>query len=249
MTLQTPTDQGTVTGFFETRASAEDAVTMLVAAGIPRSQISLVPGNDPASKTRAEPTGFWDALKDFFLPGEDRYTYAEALHRGGFLVTVRTRTGEYAKAIEIMDELAIDLAEREADWRAEGWKGWEQQRDVIPIVEEELSVGKRDVSHGHVRVRSYVVEEPVEETVNLRQEHVTVTRRPVNRPATADDLAFRDHTVDVEERAEEAVIAKEARVKEELLVGKTVENRTKTVSDTVRKTKADVEDKRTDRNR
>ena len=56
--------------------------------------------------------------------------------------------------------------------------------EVIPLTEEQLKVGKRDVSHGRVRVRSYVVEEPVEEQVNLRQEHVHVERRPVDRPAT-----------------------------------------------------------------
>jgi Domain of unknown function (DUF2382) len=35
------------------------------------------------------------------------------------------------------------------------------EQEVIPITEEQLKVGKRDVSHGRVRVRSYVVEEPV----------------------------------------------------------------------------------------
>jgi hypothetical protein len=33
--------------------------------------------------------------------------------------------------------------------------------EVIPVAEEELHVGKRDVSHGRVRIRSYVVEGPV----------------------------------------------------------------------------------------
>ena len=34
---------------------------------------------------------------------------------------------------------------------------------VIPVVEERLRIGKRDVSHGRVRIRAYVVETPVEE--------------------------------------------------------------------------------------
>ena len=53
-----------------------------------------------------------------------------------------------------------------------------------------------------------------------------------------------ERTLDVEERAEEAVVSKEARVKEELVVRRNVEQRTETVSDTVRSTKVDVEDER-----
>ena len=35
--------------------------------------------------------------------------------------------------------------------------------EVIPVYEEQLRVGKRDVSHGRVRIRSYVIETPVNE--------------------------------------------------------------------------------------
>jgi len=53
--------------------------------------------------------------------------------------------------------------------------------DVVQVAEEELRVGKREVGGGRVRVRSYVTERPVEEQVELRQEHVTIERRPVDR--------------------------------------------------------------------
>jgi len=247
MALDTPTDYGTVTGFFDDRASAEQAVTRLEEAGIPSDRIKMVAGDDgnrTTSINKQSGMGFWEALKDFFLPGEDRYTYAEGLRRGGYLVSVRTMPGEYNKAAEILDENAVDIGEREATWRQEGWKGWQDQTDVIPVVEEEIQVGKRDVSHGLVRVRSYVVEEPVQENVNLTEEHVTIERRPGDRRATAADLAMmQNRTIDVEEHGEEVVVAKNARVKE-LVVGKTVENRTETVNDTVRKTRTEVEDER-----
>jgi hypothetical protein len=48
----------------------------------------------------------------------------------------------------------------------------------------------------------------------------------------------------VEERGEEAVVSKEARVREELVVTKDVGERTETVSDTVQHTEIDVEDER-----
>jgi stress response protein YsnF len=48
----------------------------------------------------------------------------------------------------------------------------------------------------------------------------------------------------VEERGEEAVVSKEARVVEEVVVRKEADQRTETISDTVRKTEVDVEDER-----
>ena len=117
--------------------------------------------------------------------------------------------------------------------------------EVIPIYEESLNVGKRDVSHGRVRLRSYVVETPVSEQVSLRQEQVQVERHPVDRLISATDAVFQDRVIEVEEHAEEAVIAKEARVKEEISLRKTVENREQTLTDTVRRTEVEVEDMRT----
>jgi uncharacterized protein (TIGR02271 family) len=118
-----------------------------------------------------------------------------------------------------------------------------QNEQAIPIVEEQLRVGKREVGRGGVRVRSYVVEQPVNEQVSLREEHVNIERRPVDQPlsAAAEGDLFRDQTIEMTETAEEAVVAKEARVTEELVVGKEVEQRTETISDTVRHTEVDVE--------
>jgi uncharacterized protein (TIGR02271 family) len=120
-----------------------------------------------------------------------------------------------------------------------------QGEEAIPIVEENLRVGKRQVEGGRVKIRSYVVETPVQEQVSLRQEHVQVERRPVDRPVTAaDEALFRDRSIEASERSEEAVVSKEARVKEELVVNKDARERTETVSDTVRHTEVEVEDDR-----
>ncbi len=54
--------------------------------------------------------------------------------------------------------------------------------ETVPVIEERLRVGKRDVSHGRVRVRSYVVEEPVSEEVELAEDRVC-RRAPRGRPA------------------------------------------------------------------
>ena len=64
------------------------------------------------------------------------------------------------------------------------------------------------------------------------------------RFASLGSDAFQERTIEVEERGEEAVVSKEARVTEEVVVRKEAEQHTETVSDTVRKTEVDVEDER-----
>ncbi len=292
----------TITAFFDNRSDAEEAIERLVSAGITRDQVRMVAGGESGTSgtgtTGASVThssygdsgsGFWDALKDLFMPDEDRYTYAEGLRRGGYLVTVTAADTYYEQALDILDdEGTIDIGEREASWRSEGWSGYEGgassldnaadtsrsgmssglggttgssgysdrtsadrvgmtgDQEVIPVTEEELHIGKRDVSHGRVRVRSYVVETPVSEDVSLRDERVHIERRPVDRAVTGDEALFQDRTIDVEERGEEAVVSKDTRVREELVINKEVGERTERVSDTVRRTEVDVDDERTD---
>ena len=117
---------------------------------------------------------------------------------------------------------------------------------VIPIVEEEVQVGKREVEGGGVRVTTSVQERPVEEQVTLRDETVQVERRPVDRPASEADIgavrqAAQKGTFEVREHDEQPVVEKQARVVEEVVVNKEAQERTETVRDTVRRTDVDVE--------
>ena len=114
--------------------------------------------------------------------------------------------------------------------------------EVIPVVREDLEVGKRVVSTGGVRVYARTIETPVSETVQLREEHAQVERRPVDRPATEADLAdLGERTIEVTESAERVVVGKTARVVEEVRVGKTVDERTERVEETLRSTEVQVE--------
>ncbi len=117
--------------------------------------------------------------------------------------------------------------------------------EVIPILEERLDVGRREVSHGRVTVHSHVVETPVDERVSLRTESVQVDRRLVDRAISATDALFQDRTIELEEFAEEAVVSKQARVVEEISLRKEVHDRTETIHDTVRHTEVEIEDGRT----
>ena len=120
---------------------------------------------------------------------------------------------------------------------------------VVPIIEEELQVGKRQVQSGGARIHTDVIETPVEQSVNLREEHVTVDRHAVDRPVTAGDTAFKDQNYEITETSEVPVVAKTARVVEEVVIGKTATDRTETVSDTVRRTDVEVEELDGDRAR
>jgi len=119
----------------------------------------------------------------------------------------------------------------------------EQGEVAIPVVEEEIRIGKREVESGGVRVETRVEETPVNEQVTLRDERVTIERRPVDQAVDAATLtdAFREGTFEVREHDEEAVVQKEARIVEEVVVNKQVEQRTETIQDTVRRTDVDVQ--------
>jgi uncharacterized protein (TIGR02271 family) len=165
------------------------------------------------------------------------------------------------RAAEIMRKHgAVDVEKRADQWRQTGWqpamsaaagtapaagrtattaKGPAEQ--VLPVANEEMVVGKRQVQQGGVRVYARVTEMPVEETVRLHEERASVERRPVDRPVGATDDAFKEKTVEVRESVEEAVVSKRARVTEEVVVNKQATDRQETVRDTVRKTEVEVE--------
>ncbi|MGI9034881.1 MAG: YsnF/AvaK domain-containing protein [Pyrinomonadaceae bacterium] len=112
---------------------------------------------------------------------------------------------------------------------------------VLPVIEEQFKVGKRTIDRGGARVRTKVEEVPVEEQVTLREEHVNVERRPANRPVENAPAAFKEGTIEVREMAEVPVVGKEARVVEEVVVGKNVTEHQETVRETVKRTNVDVE--------
>ena len=111
---------------------------------------------------------------------------------------------------------------------------------TIPVIQEELEVGKREVEKGGVRLRTRIVENNVNENVTLREEKVHVERTPVDRPVTAADLNT-DKVIEVTEKAEVPVVAKEARVVEEISLNKEVTENEEVIRDTVRSTDVDIE--------
>jgi uncharacterized protein (TIGR02271 family) len=212
--------------------------------------------------------GVIGALVDLGIPEEEAHVYAESIRQGNVLVAVQAPGHRVNDASRIMERAGlIDIERHAEEWRSSGGTSFDSggsrtstqqtgyvdssgrskskgknQDETIEVVEEEIHVGKETVDEGGVRVRSYVREVPVEEEVVVREEHVHVERRPVNRPASAEDInAFKEGTVEVTATSERPVVAKEARVVEEVHVHKDVEEHTEKVHDTVRRTEVEVE--------
>ena len=116
--------------------------------------------------------------------------------------------------------------------------------EVVPVVEEQVAIGKRVADHGRdITVTSRVVKDKVSEDVHLRDEHVSVDKRPVNRDVTGKeaDALLKGKTVSMTERDEEVVVGKKAVVTDEVVVKKTADDRVEHVDETVRRTEVDVD--------
>jgi uncharacterized protein (TIGR02271 family) len=267
-----------IVAVFESRDAAENARSSLLELGLHQDHISIA-DQQSGQRTVRSPAAhgsFWAHIKEMFMPDEDRSTIEESIRRGEYVVVATVDDTRADEAIARLERAgAVDLNDREAQWRtggstaasvpndtrnsdvAETQVGSEAARpsigdgaeDTIPVIEERLRVGKREVNRGSVRVRSYIVEEPVHEEVRLRDEHVDIERRPVNAPVrpvvkgSPDDL-LQERTIEVTESAEQAVIGKEARVTEEVVVSKSSDERVENIDDTVRHTRVEVEDNR-----
>ena len=225
-----------------------------------------------AQEAAYEGANLVETLADVGVPYDEAYAYAEGVRRGGALVVVESSEDRAERGMAILQRLQpVNIHERTTQWQQEGWTGAAAhartatttatatpgtqgrqrtpQRSMddtevrIPVVEEDISVSKREVEHGHVRISSRVTEHPVEEEVRLREEKVTVERRPVDRPATDADFAAAaaQQVIEMTETVEEPVVSKQARVVEEVVVHKEVDEHTETVRGTARHTEVEVQ--------
>ena len=251
-------NQFTVAGVFKDYGSAEAVAQELKDAGYADKNIHITndreTGTYGGQRVSHEEGGVGGFFRRLFGSDDDSRDYEREVSNGRPVVSVETSQDNMDRATEIMNRWGAINIERD------GQSGTERKPSAgrteqatggrsIPVVEEELQVGKRAVNRGGVRVYSRVVDQPVEEKVTLREEHVNVERRPVDRPVTAADEAnLRDQTIEVLETAEEPVVSKRAHVVEEIAVNKETTERTETVRDNVRRTEVNV-DNVNDRNR
>ena len=229
------TDSTTLVCLFHHYDQARAALADIQEAQVPESAISVISANQSRNSGAS-------SLQSLGVPDRDLYHLEAGVRDGGTIIAVAA-TGSYVSAVESIfgKHKASKIDEAVAPFT--GISAAISSDTAIPIVEEELQVGKRTVNQGGVRVYRRVVEIPAEESVNLREEHVVVGRNVVDRPATEADLqTASSRVIELTETAEEPVVTKSAHVIEEVLIGKEVGQHTKHISDTVRKTEVDVEE-------
>lgn len=138
-----------VHALFDTRDHAEAARQDLIAAGIHSSDISVVadagPAEVPDGGTDDAPGGFWETMKELFMPEDDRLKFAEGVRRGGVTLSVRTDTANHDRIIELLDrDGAVDLDEREEHWRSQGWTGYTAKDPLTDARTPSLAINADD---------------------------------------------------------------------------------------------------------
>ena len=120
-----------LTAMYDTQGAAGSARDELIGAGVAPEAISIHGMEDGATlaDNEAAGQGFWASLANLFMPDEDRYTYTEGLRRGSFMLSARVPEElEDAAAAILEASEPIDMDERSAGWRQEGWTGYEAGR-------------------------------------------------------------------------------------------------------------------------
>ena len=204
-------------------------------------------------------------LDSLNLRQDERSACEEQLKRGGFLLVAQTADeASAAEALRLLDSdmsgdkplavaeasppapaLATPVAEPAPAALAAQAPREDVSEERIPLVEEELRIGKREVVSGGTRVRSFTREVPIQEEVELLYEETSITRRPVNRRLTEEEVVqgglLQERVVEVTQMREEAVVTKEAFVREEVVVTKNVARRVEQINETVRRTEVETQ--------
>ncbi len=129
------------------------------------------------------------ALVEWGLSEEEAGYYSEGVRRGGILVAIKADDNQVNHIINIMNRHnPVDIEHRVSEWQEEGWTGYDANASAytatdvnrsrgytapntgektIPVIEEEMHVGKREVERAGVHVESHIEETPVEKQVHL----------------------------------------------------------------------------------
>ena len=117
--------------------------------------------------------------------------------------------------------------------------------DAMTRSEEELRVGKTERESGRARLRKYVVDEEVTQTVPVRREEVRVEREPITDANAGDALdgpAISEEEHEVVLHDEELVVDKRAVPKERVRLDKDTVTDEQQVSEDVRKEQVELID-------
>ncbi|HEY0882492.1 MAG TPA: YsnF/AvaK domain-containing protein [Archangium sp.] len=255
----------TVVAVFDEYNEAQGAVDELLVSGFNQNEIKLASEDGTPRDFHVDDKPSTGGVKGFFqsLFGNDERSnlYDEAVKHGNFVVTAIAESDEKsAIASDILSHHhPVDIEQRWQEWFpgdlsmsatelndsriggqdfAEG-RLTDLESRAIPVVEEQVKIGKREVQRGGVRIYQRSSEIPIQQDLELSEERVIVDRVPVDRVAT--DADFKDETFELREMKEEPVIQKQARVVEEVRIGKERTRRTERVREKARRTDVEVQ--------
>jgi stress response protein YsnF len=213
-----------VTGAYRDRAEAEEALAALARQLPVNGHAALGRGDDPA------------ALEGIGLGAEARAGLARQIANGSVVLLARVADEATAdRAIEVLRALAAERA-------AAG----QEDRERIPVTGEDLRIGERRVARGGARVSLRVAGQPAREEVSLRDQPAAAAGGPGGRRLTDDEAAngglLRDRVFELSETRQVPVVEKQAVVREELVVRKTIDERIEQIEETVRHTEVEIEE-------
>ena len=253
----------TIIAVFDNAEHANAAANSLKSAGVPDAAIRMHANTaDRAGNAPQREEGFWSSLFGG-APDQDVAVYERSLAGGSTVLSIDSPEEHVSKVIEILESHnPVDIDERATSYGLTQNTAQNQtasptsqppanQRGVsaetpkntdggkMQLSEEELAVGKRVINRGGTRIRRFVVETPVEESVSLHSEKVVLERNPVSDGRAPTD-SFSEKTIEMTEMAEEAVVSKSAHVYEEVGLRKEATDRVETVRDNLRKEEVEV---------
>jgi uncharacterized protein (TIGR02271 family) len=215
--------------------------------------------------------GLWRRMFGTTVLDHEAKVYGRAVESGGVVVTVRVADSDVARVMGLLDtHNPVDVLQRAATVgavpatlvakaaagagtatvntapvtataKAVAASATPSAPDVVRLAEEQLNVGKRLVQEGSTRIRRFVTEKPVEASVTLHEEHAQVLRRAITDPGYIADVDWSDKTIEITESAEQAVVSKNSRIVEEVVVRKEGSDHVETIKDKVRRQELEVE--------
>ena len=241
-----------IVALYDRAEKAQEAARALKSSGFESSDINIANGEVLRDKDLGD-SNVWQSVFGRSISDQESTAFRRTLNSGGAVLTLRTPETEVNRAMRILDvhepmnlrdrstSAPTATAETSALPRTDTGRVPAGEEQVIGLAEEQIDVGKRQVSTGKSRIRRFVTEKPVEQQITLHEEHCEVARRAVTDPKLAQDIDWRDQTLEVTETSEQPVVTKTARVAEEIVIRKRGSDHVETIRDTVRRQQLEVE--------
>jgi len=241
-----------IVALYDRAEKAQDAAHALESSGFDSSDINISDGELLRDKDVRDST-LWQRVLGRSVSDQESTAFRRTLNSGGAVLTLRTADTEVDRAMRILNThgsmnlrdtpttTQTPTAQTSAVRPIDTGRVNTAEEEVLRLAEEQIEVGKRQITTGKSRIRRFVTEKPVEQQITLHEEHCEVARRAVTDPKLAQDIDWKDQTLEVTETSEQPVVNKSARIAEEIVIRRRGSDHVETIRDTVRRQQLEVE--------